>query len=138
MKIRFSLVIGLLITAVLALAALAGSGEGSFIYLPYVVRPEALPTATPTPTATATQQVTAAPTNTPTPTPTQSAPSGCTICTSNVYNCSDFSTQAEAQTCHDYCWEQVGFDVHRLDADDDGEACESLPLTGEKWQLVWP
>lgn len=26
-----------------------------------------------------------------------------------------------------YCWQQVGYDVHRLGADDDGPAWESLP-----------
>lgn len=48
------------------------------------------------------------------------------ICSSNVYNCSDFSTQADAQEVHDYCMATVGSDIHELDSDDDGEACESL------------
>ena len=39
-------------------------------------------------------------------------------------NCSDFATQAEAQRFY----EQNGpGDPHRLDRDDDGVACESLP-----------
>jgi hypothetical protein len=37
------------------------------------------------------------------------------------YDCSDFSTQNEAQA------HLLPGDPHRLDADDDGEACESLP-----------
>lgn len=48
------------------------------------------------------------------------------ICSSDVYNCSDFSTQAEAQNVHDQCMAEVGTDIHGLDSDDDGEACESL------------
>lgn len=48
------------------------------------------------------------------------------ICSSNVYNCTDFSTQADAQEVYDYCFIQVGTDIHELDSDDDGEACESL------------
>jgi hypothetical protein len=40
---------------------------------------------------------------------------------------SDFSTQAEAQAVHDACFAQVGFEVHNLDQDNDGIACESLP-----------
>jgi hypothetical protein len=49
-------------------------------------------------------------------------------CSANLYNCSDFSTHAEAQTAHDFCMAQVGYDVHALDGNDnDGLACESLP-----------
>ncbi|MFA6474758.1 MAG: thermonuclease family protein [Patescibacteria group bacterium] len=49
------------------------------------------------------------------------------ICSSDVYNCSDFSTQTDAQNVYDYCMIQVGSDIHGLDSDDDGEACETLP-----------
>jgi micrococcal nuclease len=48
-------------------------------------------------------------------------------CSYNRYNCSDFGTHAEAQACYEYCMQLRGFDVHHLDGDDDGEACESLP-----------
>jgi micrococcal nuclease len=48
-------------------------------------------------------------------------------CSGNIYNCSDFSTQREAQRCYEYCLKQRGYDVHRLDRDKDGVACESLP-----------
>jgi hypothetical protein len=44
----------------------------------------------------------------------------------NEYNCSDFSTQAEAQRFFD----RVGGaknDVNRLDGNGDGIACQSLP-----------
>jgi endonuclease YncB( thermonuclease family) len=47
-------------------------------------------------------------------------------CSSNVYNCTDFSTQAEAQNAFDVCG-GVGNDIHKLDADGDGVACETLP-----------
>ncbi len=47
-------------------------------------------------------------------------------CQSNLFNCSDFSTHAEAQEIFDCCYEQVGYDVHKLDRDGDGSACESL------------
>ncbi len=43
---------------------------------------------------------------------------------SDDYNCSDFSTQAEAQRFFEA--EGPG-DPHRLDGDNDGIACESLP-----------
>jgi len=47
-------------------------------------------------------------------------------CSSNVYNCTDFKTHAEAQATYDYCG-GVNNDIHKLDNDKDGEACESLP-----------
>jgi len=46
------------------------------------------------------------------------------ICSSNVYNCADFNTQAEAQAVMEFCGSG---DIHYLDGDDDGIACESLP-----------
>lgn len=48
------------------------------------------------------------------------------ICTSDTYNCSDFSNQPEAQQVYDYCKAQVGTDIHKLDGDNNGLACESL------------
>ncbi len=46
-----------------------------------------------------------------------------TVCESKIYDCDDFSTQAEAQTIFEFCYT----DVHGLDEDDDGVACETLP-----------
>jgi micrococcal nuclease len=48
-------------------------------------------------------------------------------CSSNRYNCPDFKTQEEAQRCYEYCLKVKGYDVHKLDRDKDGRACESLP-----------
>jgi len=48
------------------------------------------------------------------------------ICTADVYNCSSFKTHAEAQAVYEACG-GVTHDVHRLDADKDGGACEGLP-----------
>lgn len=47
-------------------------------------------------------------------------------CDSDSYNCSDFTTQTAAQSLYDCCMIKVGYDVHRLDGDDNGLACESL------------
>ena len=81
-------------------------------YLPLVLRdyqapPPTLapPTSTPRPTAT--------------PVPTYN-------CSADIYNCSDFNTQAEAQAVFDYCY-PINGDIHNLDYDNDGIACESLP-----------
>lgn len=47
-------------------------------------------------------------------------------CSANIYNCTDFSTHAEAQSVYEMCG-GVSNDIHRLDQDKDGDACESLP-----------
>lgn len=49
------------------------------------------------------------------------------MCSANTYNCSNFKTQKEAQGLFDYCMAQVGIDIHKLDQDNNGDACESLP-----------
>ncbi|MCK5412828.1 MAG: thermonuclease family protein [Candidatus Pacebacteria bacterium] len=46
-------------------------------------------------------------------------------CSSNVYNCTDFSTHAEAQSAFESCGGTAN-DIHRLDGDNNGIACESL------------
>jgi hypothetical protein len=48
-------------------------------------------------------------------------------CDADLYDCSDFATQWEAQQCFDSCWVVTGRDVHNLDADWDFVACEHLP-----------
>lgn len=48
------------------------------------------------------------------------------ICSSNTYNCTDFSNQSDAQKVYDYCNAQIGIDIHKLDGDNNGLACESL------------
>ena len=48
------------------------------------------------------------------------------ICSTNAYNCGDFSTHAEAQAAYKACGGPQS-DVHQLDRDKDGIACESLP-----------
>lgn len=48
------------------------------------------------------------------------------ICDYNAYNCADFSTHAQAQAAFEACG-GVSNDIHNLDGDDDGQACESLP-----------
>jgi len=65
---------------------------------------------------------------TPTPSPSaQPSPPPCD-CSGNIYNCSDFSTHAEAQACYEYCESLGRGDIHGLDGmDNDGIVCESLP-----------
>ncbi|MFZ2886565.1 MAG: excalibur calcium-binding domain-containing protein, partial [Minisyncoccia bacterium] len=52
--------------------------------------------------------------------------SGTYTCSTNKYNCTDFKTHAEAQAVFDQCG-GADNDVHKLDNNKDGEACESLP-----------
>lgn len=88
--------------------------------------PTTTPTFTPTGTATSTGTATETATITPTPTETEPAPGPCS-CSGNLYNCPNFATQGQAQACFDYCVDQGHGDVHLLDTDNDGVACESLP-----------
>lgn len=77
----------------------------------------------------AAQESTPAPQSTSaTPTaPAQLSGSAAYDCSGNKYNCNrDFKTHKEAQAVFDYCG-GVGNDVHGLDRDKDGLACESLP-----------
>jgi len=45
-------------------------------------------------------------------------------CSDDIYNCSDFNNQVAAQYCFSYCQKQKKGDVHNLDGDNDGRACE--------------
>lgn len=70
------------------------------------------------------------PTPTPAPTPTYRPPPTpipTCDCSGDIYNCSDFTWQWQAQVCFDYCMQEVGYDIHKLDRDNDGMACEGLP-----------
>jgi micrococcal nuclease len=48
-------------------------------------------------------------------------------CQNNIYNCTDFLTQAEAQAVFDFCYQETIKDIHKLDADGNLKACERLP-----------
>lgn len=45
-------------------------------------------------------------------------------CRSDRYNCTDFKTRREAREKYECCINKVGYDVHNLDRDSDGIACE--------------
>lgn len=47
-------------------------------------------------------------------------------CERNIYNCADFKSHKEAQKCYEHCLKETGKDVHGLDRDKDGLACEEL------------
>ena len=46
-------------------------------------------------------------------------------CAGDTLNCGDFGSHASAQACYNYCVSQGRGDIHRLDRDGDGSACES-------------
>lgn len=84
---------------------------------------QATPKATATPTPKTGQQA-------PPPTsPSSSSQPGTYSCSGNLYNCSDFSYWEDAQYVFEQCG-GAGNDVHGLDGDKDGVACESLPKRG--------
>lgn len=140
------------LTAALIIALLTIAAPNT-TYLPLILsQPTSTPTETltPTPIETATDTPTETPTETATPTPTETStpqptattiPSGPCLCDSDRYNCSDFSTQAAAQACFNYCVSLGRGDIHKLDRDNNGVACESLPLTSarsvESWVKMW-
>ncbi|MEM7800195.1 MAG: excalibur calcium-binding domain-containing protein [Chloroflexota bacterium] len=99
--------------------------------------PTATPTQRPTETATPTLSPTAVPTSTPTNTPTaqptatphplacpSDATPNCDCTRGNTLNCADFPTHQHANQCYSYCMATAGYDVHELDGDNDGVACE--------------
>jgi len=51
-----------------------------------------------------------------------------------LYNCSSFSSQAAAQACYNHCVDVGAGDIHKLDENDNGVACESLPLNWGYWK----
>jgi hypothetical protein len=91
--------------------------EGCFgdrVYVQIVAFDPLAPTATPRPT-------------TPAIVPTSPPPAAVCSCSGDSYNCSSFSTHRQAQACYNYCVSQGRGDIHRLDGDNDGVACEALP-----------
>ena len=70
----------------------------------------------------------------PTPIPARSEPvalptaPGAPVCqcSGDAYNCGDFGSWRAAQDCFEYCVQSVGYDVHGLDGDNNGIACESM------------
>jgi micrococcal nuclease len=64
---------------------------------------------------------------TPTATPREREISAACNCTGPDLNCADFTTQARAQDCFDYCKSRGHGDIFNLDSDTDGVVCERLP-----------
>lgn len=97
-----------------------------------------VPTATVAPTKTAAPTATDEPTSVPVaqpavrsnPVPTvrgapSAAASSCDCASGDTLNCGDFPKDGwDAQACYMRCMELAGRDVHRLDGDKDGSACE--------------
>ena len=90
------------------------------------------PTITNTPGPTFTLLPTRTSTSLPTATliviiPTQPQQQVVCSCSGDSYNCGDFDRHSQAQACFNYCVSQGKGDIHRLDGDGNGLACESLP-----------
>lgn len=45
-------------------------------------------------------------------------------CNGPDLDCSDFTTPEAAQACFNYCWQQTGSDIFKLDGDGDKRVCE--------------
>ncbi|RME98035.1 MAG: hypothetical protein D6768_18295, partial [Chloroflexi bacterium] len=50
-------------------------------------------------------------------------------CSADTLDCRNFGSAREAQACFDACLASAGFDVHDLDVDGDGLACETTAYT---------
>ncbi|MCI0551280.1 MAG: hypothetical protein L0287_10015 [Anaerolineae bacterium] len=98
-----------------------------------------IPTSTDLPTPTAAPVLTQVilPTDTPLPTvtivviiPATNPPAGGAVCScsADLYNCNlnDFSGRSAAQACYEYCISVGAGDIHGLDGDNNGLACEGL------------
>lgn len=59
--------------------------------------------------------------------PSNSGNSATCTCSYNSYDCGDFPSQQDAQACYNYCMSKIGSDIHWLDDDGDGQACEYNP-----------
>jgi micrococcal nuclease len=81
--------------------------------------------ATPVPVAAAPE--TAAPASAPPAATPVSVPQSTCNCRGPDLDCSDFSSQAQAQACFAACKSQGLGDIFRLDGDHDGRVCERLP-----------
>jgi endonuclease YncB( thermonuclease family) len=66
-------------------------------------------------------------TSTARPPATKQPSVGVCDCDHNKYNCSSFASRADAQACFDYCVGQGAGDVHLLDSNSNGLACENIP-----------
>lgn len=87
----------------------------------YAINPEGIVTPTPTlpPMLPAATQIP--------PTQTLSFPTSTTTvctCVDDILNCNSFRTQGEAQACLDQCKAQGLGDIHNLDNNSDGIACQ--------------
>ena len=90
------------------------------------------PSATPWIVPTEPPTITLWPINTIGPSSTPRPPSGTQLpdagncsCLSDTYNCNDFTNQPSAQACYQNCMTLTGKDIHGLDGDNNGLACES-------------
>lgn len=88
-----------------------------------------LPTLTapviPSPITIPTSLNTAIPTNTVVfILPTQPPVGAVCSCSGDTLNCSDFSTSSSAQACMEYCISIGAGDIHNLDGNANGQACE--------------
>ena len=139
---------GGLVSICIGLVVAVGNGQATNVsnsdqdsFLPIIFNPPSTPTPIPTPTTIPTPtpiptSTAIPPTNTPIPDPNNCIPPPPNCgCSGNLYNCSDFTYQCEAQACYEHCLAVTGSDIHRLDADNDGLACEALPFDdGDFWK----
>lgn len=121
------------VQTIIELTAFAANTQTAMAYTPTpfpsftsVPPLESIPTATlyNSPTATPFVLPTQAPLTLQPTISTQARPCSCSA---DTLDCSDFSSQSSAQACTNYCVNLGQGDIHNLDPDGNGLACESLP-----------
>ena len=58
-------------------------------------------------------------------------------CSQDLYNCSDFANQGDAQACYWNCGAQGRGDIHKLDLDLNRVACDALSAVQSPSQSVY-
>jgi len=62
---------------------------------------------------------------------------GACDCSADLHDCPDFRTHEEAQACLEHCKDLGSGDIHRLDQDNDGDACECDPRKRGRCVREW-
>ncbi len=102
-------------------------GEPGFIHSEFITVSSSRPTSTPAPqggqwaSAPGNNNSSSSSSNTTNPTPRPLCD-----CSGNNYDCRNFGSRSAAQSCYDYCRSQGRGDIHKMDGDSDGRACERM------------
>ena len=124
---KFLLLIVLLLAGIITAGCISENQNSVATPTPQIIYVTVVVTPTPAINTTFTYTPTFKPLNLAEKTTTSSVSEGTgeCKCSGNLYNCPDFSSHVKAQACYNYCKSKGYGDVHKLDANKDGVACEN-------------